>query len=331
MAFYNLGHGGDVILNPNFGLYPQNAYVEGANQNAGALLRPAEHMSPATYNIWRNIRFGKEKFVTNAGLRDWLNGLYSSGQNIVTDDILGLVTVPHEAIVQGIYYRVESPQEGTAFQLVRVSTGETIGPIIDATAARVGFVETGFVVPPDTNESIGIRIVAWPALDETDVDPCGVYGPCDDLTLCFTLNVFIWSPVAEWFCATDPCYGQGRGARDDGYMGGGRGSDPFADAVATDGDPATDDAVPTEANTEVVVSGNAVDVNLVVTAPDGTEYSLEGVTVQLRQGSTVAYTGTSDFEGQAIFTGVAPGEYAVWGFTAANPTPVRIGTATVTA
>lgn len=324
MAFYNLGHGGDVILNPNFGLYPQNAYVEGVHQNAGALLRPAEHMSPAAYNIWRNIRFGKEKFVTNAGLRDWLNGLYSSGQNIVTDDILGLVTVPHEAVVRGIYYRVESPQEGTSFQLIRASTGEAIGPIIDATVARVGFVETSFVVPPDTNESIGIRIVTWPALDETDADPCGVYGPCDDLTLCFTLNVFIWSPVAEWFCATDPCYGQGRGARDDGYMGGGLGSDPVADGTNTDGDAATNDMNASAANSTIVVADNTA----TITVRDANNATIAGATVTLTGPNGVEITALTDGAGVATFPDLAYAVYTV-SVTTANGVTTQIGTAEI--
>lgn len=312
MAFYNLGHGGDIILNPNHGLYPQNAYLEGVNVNADALLRPAEHMSPATYNIWRNIRFGKEKFVTNWGIRDFLSRLCQAGTGIVAGDILGLVTLPHEAVVRGLYYRVESPQEGTSFQLVRVTTGEAIGPVIDASVARVGFIETGFIVPPDTNESIGIRIVTWPAPDSDPVnDPCGVYSAmCDELTLCFTLNAFIWSPVAEWFCTNDPCYGQGSGSpRDDGYMGGGLGADPTADANNPDPAPSGTTEGADAANS--TVSGSGDDVSGVVEDQSGNPIAGMSVRVMSSDGTAVR-SGTSGANGSFSFSGLPAGEYEIF-------------------
>lgn len=215
MAFYNLGSGGDVTNNPNHAIYPQHAFIAGVSPGQ-TLLRPAEHMSPATYNIWRNINFGEEKHPTNWGVREFVKQLYASGNVPTVDDILGLVTVPHEAIVAGIHLRVENGQEDTELQLVRVNeanpTGLNLGVPFDATAPGVYFYgETAggsFVVPDTTNESIGLKIVGWPApATPGDLDPCGVYGPCDDLTLCVTISVFIWSPVAERFCKSDPCFG----------------------------------------------------------------------------------------------------------------------------
>lgn len=214
MAFYNLGAGGDLINNPNYALYPQNAYIDGIAGTGNSLLRPAEHMAPGAYNIWRNVHFGEEKNPSNMGVRDFMHQLYANGLNLVADDVVGLVTLPHEAIVAGVYYRVEAPQDGTVIQLVNVLDGTDIGAPIDASTSSVGFFGAAdggsFVVPETTNNSVGMKIVEWPLTDDSPTDPCGVYGPCDELTLCITLNVFIWSPVAEWFCKSDPCYGQAR-------------------------------------------------------------------------------------------------------------------------
>lgn len=217
MAFYNLGSGGDMTQNPNMALYPQQAYIGGVAPGR-TLLRPAEHMSPAAYNIWRNINFGEEKHPTNFGVREFMKQLYGTGQSFQVDDIIGAVTIPHEAVVAGIHVRIEASQEDTQLQLVRVTQNEPlgidIGAPIDATTVGTYFfsqAEDGsWVVPDDTNESIGFKVIGWPALpDPTDLDPCGVYGPCDDLTLCVTVSAFIWSPVAERFCKNDPCFGMG--------------------------------------------------------------------------------------------------------------------------
>lgn len=209
--FHNLGHGGDATHNNNYGMYGQNALIVSSPGNAviGAgrtALRPAEHMSPATYNIWRHLNFGKERFPTNLGVREYINRLYEGGSGFAVGDIIGLSTLPHLAVVRGVMLRVNVPQEATSFDVVRVSTGEVLISNVDASVAGVHFVETtGFIVAADTNDSIGIRIDAWKPIDASNQDPCGVYKPCDDFTLCITLDTFFWSPVAADFCAADPC------------------------------------------------------------------------------------------------------------------------------
>lgn len=209
MAFYNLGSGGDFINNPNYNLYPQTAHITGV-ADGNTLLRPAEHMAPASYNIWRNVHFGEEANPSNMGVRSFMNQLYADGKNLVADDVVGLVTLPHEAIVQGVHYRVEAPQAETSIQLVNVLDGTDLGGPIDASAVSSGWIPADFMVPEDSNNSVGMKIITWPTLDAGTNDPCGVYGPCDDLTLCITLSVFVLSPVAEHFCKADPCYGQSK-------------------------------------------------------------------------------------------------------------------------
>ena len=209
--FHNFGHGGDATHNPNFGMYGQNALIVGApgNNVIGAgrtALRPAEHMSPATYNIWRHLNFGRERLPTNLSVREYISRLYSSGATFAADDVIGVSTLPHLAVVRGVMLRVNTPQTDTVFDVVRVSTGEVIMGGIDASVAGVHFVETtGFVVAGDANDSIGLKVVSWKPLPNEQQDPCGVYKPCDDLTLCVTLDVFLWSPVAADFCSNDPC------------------------------------------------------------------------------------------------------------------------------
>lgn len=207
MAFINFAHGGDGTWNDNYSMYPQNIHVAGVNETAPSLLRPAEHMSPATYNIWRNIHFGEERNATNLGVREFINRINSEGKQLAVDDIIGLVAIPHEAILAGVYWRVEGAQAGTTFDIIRASDGTVIAAGVDASTTGVGFAATNHLVPADTNEIVAIKLVTWPVLDVTNADPCGVYGPCDDLSLCFTVNAFIWSPVAERFCKSDPCFG----------------------------------------------------------------------------------------------------------------------------
>lgn len=210
--FYNLGAGGDGTNNPNWAIYPQNALIIGEDNSVlvggSTPLRPAEHMSPATYNIWRNVNFGHEQFPSNLGVRELIKSLVNRGANLVAGDVVGLSTIPHMAIVRGIMLQVNAAQAGTVFNVIRASTGEVLIANVDASETGVHFVETsGFVVRPDTNDSIAIEIISWPEIDTSNVDPCGVYGPCDDFTLCLTVNAFIWSPVAADFCKNDPCFG----------------------------------------------------------------------------------------------------------------------------
>lgn len=210
--FHNFGHGGDATHNPNFAKYGQNALIIGSPDNrvigAGRTpLRPAEHMSPATYNIWRNINFGHEPLPTNLGVREYVRKLYEGGAMFAVDDIIGMSTLPHLAVVRGVMLRINTPQTDTSFDVIRVSTGEVLIAGVDASVAGVHFVETtGFIVGGDTNDSIGLKIVSWKDIPNTDPDPCGVYQPCDDFTLCVTMDVFMWSPVAADFCQADPCF-----------------------------------------------------------------------------------------------------------------------------
>lgn len=211
--FYNLGSGGDGTMNPNWALYPQRALVIGETDNTvvspGATpLMPAEHMSSATYNIWRNINFGHERFPTNLGVREFLKRLYAGGGNIVADDLIGMVTLPRLAVLRGVMLQVNAANAGVVFNVVSMATGEVLLENIDASTTGVHYVDiSGFVVAADSNDSLALQIVAWPELDTDQQDPCGVYGPCDDLTLCVTLNAFIWSPVSAEFCKEDPCFG----------------------------------------------------------------------------------------------------------------------------
>lgn len=221
MTFYVLGSGGDVINNPNLSMFPQAVYLDGRESACGhTLLRPAEHMSPSTFNIWRNLDFKETKNDSTPGLTEFTKNLLECGTPLQSDDILGVLTIPHESIVQGIYWRVECPQEDTVLEVLW-GTDETVIGEIDATPAVPGEekVICGYFPIPanrqevgcNTNELISIRLKSWPEAEESDQDPCSVYGPCDELTLCLTLNAFIWHPVAGYFCRTDPCYGQGRG------------------------------------------------------------------------------------------------------------------------
>lgn len=210
--FYNLGAGGDGTNNPNWAIYPQNALIIGEDNSVlvggSTPLRPAEHMSPATYNIWRQVNFGHEQFPTNLGVRELVGQLLARGTPFAARDVIGLATIPHLAIVRGVLLQVNSAQAGTVFNVIRASTGEVLIANVDASETGVHFVETsGFVVRPDTNDSIAIQLVSWPEVDDSNVDPCGVYGPCDDYSLCLTINAFIWSPVAADFCVSDPCFG----------------------------------------------------------------------------------------------------------------------------
>lgn len=210
--FYNLAAGGDATNNHNWAMYPQRALVIGSDDIVKAIgatpLMPAEHMASATYNIWRNVNFGHERFPTNLGVREWLKGLYGQGQNIADEDIIGLVTLPRLAVLRGVMLTVNGAQPGTIFDVVSLATGQVLIAGVDASATGVYYTDvSGFVVPMDTNDILGIRVASWPDLETDDVDPCGVYGPCDDLSLCITLNAFIWSPVSADFCNSDPCYG----------------------------------------------------------------------------------------------------------------------------
>ena len=210
--FYNLGAGGDGTNNPNWAIYPQNALIIGEDNSVlvggSTPLRPAEHMSPATYNIWRQVNFGHEQFPTNLGVRELVGQLLARGTPFAANDVIGLATIPHLAIVRGIMLQVNSAQPNTVFNVIRASTGEVLIANVDASETGVHFVETqGFVVRPDTNDSIAIELISWPEVDNSNVDPCGVFGPCDDYSLCLTVNAFIWSPVAADFCTSDPCFG----------------------------------------------------------------------------------------------------------------------------
>lgn len=211
--FYNLGAGGDGTNNYNWGLFPQNALVIGEDNtvlvSGSTPLRPAEHKSPATYNIWRNINFGHEAFPTNLGVREAIRQMTARGLTFQTGDVIGMATLPSLAILKGVMFQVNAAQAGTVFDVVLASTGDKIITGIDASATGVYYVDIagGFVVPPDTNDSIAIEITSWPALDAGADDPCGVYGPCDDMTLCVTVNAFIWAPVSADFCSSDPCFG----------------------------------------------------------------------------------------------------------------------------
>lgn len=211
--FYNFGPGGDGTLNPNWAMYPQRALVIGEDTNtvlsAGATpLMPAEHMSESTYNIWNRINFGAERIASNLATREFLKRLYASGANIAVGDILGVVTLPRLAILRGVMLQVNSPNEGVIFDVISLATGQVLIAGVDGSIPGVYYVDVaGFVVAPDSNDSIALRVTSWPALETDDVDPCGIYGPCDDLTLCITLNAFIWTPVSAEFCRNDPCFG----------------------------------------------------------------------------------------------------------------------------
>lgn len=212
MAFYNLAAGGDVTSNAG-NMYPQRQFITGVNADATTLMRPAEHMASASYNIWRNIDFGKQKLPTNLGVRSFLESLYSAGGNIVVDDVIGVVALPHECAVQAVFWKVENPQADTSFEIIRVTDG-TVLATVDASVAGSGWVTSGFTMNDGTNDVIGIKIVEWPTMSTDPVDPCGVYGPCDSLSLCLTLNAFILAPVAENFCSSSACYGQSKAPRD---------------------------------------------------------------------------------------------------------------------
>ena len=211
--FYNFGPGGDGTLNPNWAMYPQRALVIGEDTNtvlsAGATpLMPAEHMSESTYNIWNRINFGAERIPSNLATREFLKRLYASGANIAEDDILGVVTLPRLAILRGVMLQVNSPNEGVTFDVISLATGQVLIADVDGSIPGVYYVDVhGFVVAPDSNDSIALRITSWPALDTEDADPCGIYGPCDDLSLCITMNAFVWTPVSAEFCRNDPCFG----------------------------------------------------------------------------------------------------------------------------
>lgn len=216
MNFYDLAQGGDPT-HGNLGLYSQNAAIPGLQNHCGTKLRPAGHMDRAAYNIWRNINFDTDrKNNSQLGIKDFMETLNNNGSTLVPGDMVGVVTVPHEAIVSGVYIRIETPQEGTVIQMYHYENGVKthMGPAINADSQGFYLFDTSnngsFVVPPTSNGSVGFEIVNWPELQSRENDYCGLFGPCDRYTLCITFNVFIWSPVATFFCAEDKCHGLGQ-------------------------------------------------------------------------------------------------------------------------
>lgn len=285
--FYNLGAGGDGTNNPNWAIYPQNALIIGEDNSVlvggSTPLRPAEHMSPATYNIWRQVNFGHEQFPTNLGVRELIKHLVDRNTPFAADDVIGLSTIPHLAIVRGVMLQVNAAQPGTVFNVIRASTGEVLIANIDASETGVHFVETsGFVVRPDTNDSIAIQLVSWPEVDTSNVDPCGVFGPCDDYSLCLTVNAFIWSPVAADFCVSDPCFGA-------------KPYKPYVAGNVVEDRPTLEAGelemanVPSAANSSAVLEGNTV----VAHVEDSAGHTVSGAALHFSGTGTVAITGAA--------------------------------------
>lgn len=307
--FYNLGPGGDGTLNPNWAMYPQRALVIGEADNtvlsAGSVpLMPAEHMSSSTYNIWNRINFGPEKIASNLGTREFLKRLYNGGQNIVEDDVLGVVTLPRLAVLRGVMLTINTANEGVVFDVISLATGEVLLEGVDASATGAYYVDiSGFVVGADTNDILALRIVSWPELEEDEQDPCGVYGPCDDLTLCLTLNAFIWTPVSADFCKSDPCFGVIRRAiKAEGTVVDDREGLTVEDPIVADSEIAAASA----ANSSAVLDGDTITVTVLDTEGE----VFEGATVNFVTNGTVTVDPASGVSGAdgTLTTTVDPGE-----------------------
>lgn len=306
--FYNLAPGGDGTHNPNWAMYPQRALVIGEDNVVAATgatpLMPAEHMAASTYNIWNRINFGKERIASNLGTREFLKRLYGQGQNIVADDVLGVVTLSRLAVLRGLMLQINTAQEGTVFDVVSVATGEVLMAGIDASATGVHYVDiSGFVVPQDTNDVIALRISSWPELTEEEPDPCGIYGPCDDLTLCITMNAFIWAPVSAEFCQSDPCFGVlSRTMLAEGTTVDDRGGLMVEDPIIVDTD------IPTASadNSTAVLDGDTITVTVLDTEGE----VFEGALVNFVASGTVTLDPTSGVSGAdgVVTTTVTPGE-----------------------
>ena len=202
MANYNLAHGGDIHYNPNYDLYPQNAYVNGRPEfgSSTTALKPAHHWEGGNYAAVRHISFGDEAHQIGA---QKIGRLLEAGDTFLSH------IVPSGSLLTDFHYRVHGGLEGASFTL-RLASDQSVIGTVDGSVTGDGWFQlaTPVYVPDTANDGIEWVLDAWPDTTPaaTDVDPCGVFGPCEEeVKFCFTSTVFYKNHRSEQYCE-DTCW-----------------------------------------------------------------------------------------------------------------------------
>ena len=204
MANYNFAQGGDNHYNENYGLYPQNAFIEGRPEfgSSTTILKPAHHWEGGHYAPVRHMNFNDHN--QEEALRE-------VAQNLVAGDTFLTHIIPGMSLLTDFHYVIHTPKPGATLT-VRLAAAGTVLGTIDASVAGDGWFQittggetptNGVYIPSDTNDAIEIVLTAWPIEPVTPVasDPCGVYGTCPTVVnFCWTSTAFYKHARAEQWC-----------------------------------------------------------------------------------------------------------------------------------
>lgn len=168
MANYELYLGGPASANVNRAMFPAPTF--GASTQPFPVMRPAAHKGPKLFSLNRTLDFTNDTALVDFVARQ------EASTPIVATDTLGVLVVPQDTLMLGVFYEVERVSSATSTVVTPAFRGDSTNTL---PAITVSALSKGFAAPTDA---------AWTTtFTPLDTGVCYVPAP---LMLQLTLTTF---------------------------------------------------------------------------------------------------------------------------------------------